>query len=134
MNLIALFLGLVLERTATRLLHLRELRWLDPYFDWGFGKLHRMDGAAASILVVVLIVIPVLPVLILQHQFSHLLFGILYIAFSTFVLFFSLGPRDLSNEVEEFTNAVETGDAEEIAAIVVGEGDVGVVGGDPGPR
>jgi membrane protein required for beta-lactamase induction len=125
MNLIALFLGLVLERTATKLLHLRELRWLDPYFDWGFERLRNLNGAAAAMVVVILIVSPVLPVLILQHQFSHLLFGILYIAFSTFVLFFSLGPRDLSNEVEEFTNAVESGDDDEVAraAKVITESD-----------
>ena len=115
MNLIALFLGLMLERTATRLLHLREPRWLDPYFDWGFSKLGKMDGAAAIVVVIVLILLPVLPVLILQYQFSHLLFGILQILFATFILFFSLGPRDLSKEVDEYIAAVESGDTEEIA-------------------
>ena len=115
MNLIALFLGLMLERTATRLFHLRELRWLDPYFDWGFRKLVKMDGMAAIVVVIVLVLLPVLPVLILQYQFSHLLFGILEIVFATIVLFFSLGPRDLSNEVDEYAAAVESGESEEIA-------------------
>ncbi|MGI9264168.1 MAG: regulatory signaling modulator protein AmpE [Gammaproteobacteria bacterium] len=115
MNLIALFLGLILERTATKLFHLRELRWLDPYFDWGFGKLDRMGGPTGVVVVIVLILLPVLPILILQHEFSHLLFGLLAIAFATIVLFFSLGPRDLANEVEEYTSAVESGNSEEIA-------------------
>ena len=64
MNLIALFLGLMLERTATRLFHLRELRWLDPYFDCGFGRLVKLGGAAAIVVVIVLILLPVLPVLL----------------------------------------------------------------------
>jgi membrane protein required for beta-lactamase induction len=115
MNLIALFLGLILERTATKLFHLRELRWLDPYFDWGFRTLGKMGGPAGIVVVVALMVLPVLPIMILQHEFSHLLFGILAIAFATVVLFFSLGPRDLANEVEEYTSAVEGGEAEEIA-------------------
>ena len=118
MNLIALFLALMLERTATRLFHLRELRWLDPYFDWGFGKLVKLGGVAAIVVVIVLILLPVLPVLVLQYQFSHLLFGILEIVFATIVLFFSLGPRDLSNEVDEYTAAIESGETGEIARTI----------------
>ena len=34
MSLLALVLALVLERVLTDLLHLRDARWLDGYFDW----------------------------------------------------------------------------------------------------
>jgi len=39
MKLIALILGLILERLATELLHLRELRWFDRYFDFAISRL-----------------------------------------------------------------------------------------------
>ena len=39
MKLIALVLGLILERLATEVLHLRELRWFDRYFDFAISRL-----------------------------------------------------------------------------------------------
>jgi membrane protein required for beta-lactamase induction len=113
MNLIALLLGLLLERGATRLLHLRELRWLDPYFDWCLARLDQLSSATV-LLAVVLVVLPVLPIFWLQQAFAHALFGLLYIAFAAFVLLFSLGPRDLGSEVDDYAEAVASGDAARI--------------------
>lgn len=111
MNLIALLLGLLLERTATRLLHLREPRWLDPYFDWSLARIEAAPGALAFVLAVVCLALPVLPIAWLQHEFAHLLFGLVYIAFAAFVLLFSLGPRDLATEVDAYVAADASGDA-----------------------
>ena len=41
MKLIALLIGLVVERLATQLFHLRELRWLDRIIDSGFRQADR---------------------------------------------------------------------------------------------
>ena len=47
MKLIALILGLIIERAATHLLHLRELRWFDAYFDYGDEQIRKLpDGLA----------------------------------------------------------------------------------------
>lgn len=112
MKLIALILGLLLERTATQLLSLRELRWLEPLFDLGFratGARAPVRGYAAGVIAVAL---PVLPVLALQLALQDLLRGALWLAFAAFVLIFSLGPRDLGREVREYLEAAERGDAE----------------------
>lgn len=115
MNLIALLVGLVLERGITRLLHLREPRVLDPYFDWCLARLERVTGAGGLALAVVFVALPVLPVVWLQHAFAPMLFGLLYIAFAVLVLLFSLGPGDLASEVDGYAEAVAGEDAEEIS-------------------
>lgn len=112
MNLIALVLGLILERSLTRLLHLRELRWFDRYFDIGFGWLDRLGPLAAPPAAVLLALVPSLPVFLVAVYFSDRLFGIPYLAFAALVLLFSLGPRDLGREVEEYCAALEAGDVE----------------------
>jgi AmpE protein len=113
MNLIALFLGLIVERVATRALHLRELRWLDSYFDAAFRLMQRMP-AVAYLVGALAIIIFVLPVLVLALVFRDVLHGLLYIAFAAPVLAFCLGPRDLGSEVEEYADAVTRGDTEAI--------------------
>jgi len=112
MKLIALFLGLLLERTATNLLHLREPRWLDSYFDQGFRYLDRRQGAAAWLVALAILIVPVLPVLGLAFAFHDVLLGVLYVGFAAFVLLFSLGPRDLGSEVDDYVAAAESGDEE----------------------
>jgi AmpE protein len=112
MKLIALFLGLLLERTATRMLRLREPRWLDPYFDRGFRYLERVGGAGAWLVALAILVVPVLPVLFLALAFQDVLLGILYVGFAAIVLLFSLGPRDLGREVEDYVAAAQSGDDE----------------------
>ena len=114
MKLIALLLGLLLERTATKLLHLREPRWLDPYFDQGFRFLDRAQGTAAWLVALGILIVPVLPVLVLALAFQDVLLGILYVGFAAFVLLFSLGPRDLGREVDDYVAATESGDEEAI--------------------
>ncbi len=105
MNLIALFLGLGIERLVTNLLHLREPRWFDAYFDWGLKHLHKQRLMSSAAVAVVMILVLVLPVLAVSLLFADRLFGVLYITFAVFVLLFSLGPRDLVEEVDEFCEA-----------------------------
>lgn len=112
MNLIALLIGLLVERTATRALHLRELRWMDPYFDAFFRLFQRVPSPTAYLAGAVAIVLPVLPVFGLALAFRDVLHGLVYIAFAAPVLAFSLGPRDLGKEVEEYADAVTRGDKE----------------------
>lgn len=114
MKLIALILGLVLERATTQMLSLREPRGLDGYFDRGFRLLGSQRGFVAVLLVILIVIVPVLPVLILMVFFGHVLMGVLAVLFAAAVLVFSLGPRDLGREVDEYLEAVEHGDAEAV--------------------
>lgn len=116
MTLLALFLGLIIERLVTRLLHLREPRWLDGYFDWGFRHFQipsQPGGKPFTVLTLVFCLLPVVPVAILAAAFNGVLLSLPYLVFATFVLIFSLGPRDLKDEVDDYCAAVDRGDTEE---------------------
>lgn len=112
MTLIALFLGLALERTLTRLLHLREPRWFDGYLDWALARFRTVRGSGALLLSIALVLLPVIPVALVAWGFHDVLLGIVFITFAAFVLLFSLGPRDLKDEVDDYIEALERGDRE----------------------
>ena len=65
MNLIALLIGLFIERLATQLFHLRELRWLDRIIDWGFARTSKLANWPQLIPVILMVVMLALPVLLL---------------------------------------------------------------------
>lgn len=114
MNFLALLLGLGLERALTHFLHLRAFEWLDPVFDATFRRLGRRHSAAAAsglAAVALLLVAPVLYASVLLAGESSP-FG--FFVFSIVVLLFSLGPRDLQEEVHEYCAAVETGTAADV--------------------
>ena len=113
MNIWALALGLVCERFLTSLLHLRELRWFDRYFDWALERIGRVSGVGAVLVTIALCLLLVVPVIAIVVFFGDRLHHIPYVLFAAFVLIFSLGPRDLGREMDEYLAAVESGDAEE---------------------
>ena len=113
MNLIALILGLLLERLVTQLLHLREPRWMDQYFDWCLRCVRGLKTWQEPIVMIGLISLPVLPVLAITVAFRDVLLGVPYVAFAIVLLIFSLGPRDLQQEVTAFCKARRSGDEKE---------------------
>ncbi len=120
MTLIALLLGLIIERLITHLLHLREPRWLDSYFDWGFRHFQipsQPGGRPLTVLTMIFCLLPVVPVAILGGLFSDSLLGLPYLLFAIVVLIISLGPRDLKEEVDDYCTALERGDIAEAARI-----------------
>ena len=60
MNLIALLIGLVVERLATQLFHWRRMRWLDRIIDSGFEQAERIATWPSLIPVLLLAVVLVL--------------------------------------------------------------------------
>ena len=110
MNLIALLLGLVVERLATRLFHLRRLRWLDRLIDAGFGHAQRLATWPALIPVVLLALLLVSPVAATSFALGDKLSGLPYVAFAILLLFFSLGPQDIGEDVDEYCRSLEEGD------------------------
>ncbi|MEX2123566.1 MAG: regulatory signaling modulator protein AmpE [Woeseia sp.] len=114
MKLIALLIGLIVERLATQLFHLRELRWLDRLIDFGFRQVDRYANWPPLILVLLLTFVLVLPVLLVVLSLGDTFHGFLYLIFAVVVLFFSLGPRDIAGEVDEHCAALKSEDAERI--------------------
>ena len=110
MTLLALLLGLLLERLLTHALRLREPRWFDRYLDWALARFRDLRGGRALALTIVLVLLPVLPVAVIAWVFHDVLLGIVYVAFAALVLVFSLGPRDLKDEVDDYLEALERGD------------------------
>jgi AmpE protein len=114
MKLLALLIGLIIERLATRFFHLRELRWLDKLIDAGFRQVARIGNWPSIIPVLLLAIVLVLPVLLIRASLGDALYGFPYLALAIIVLFFSLGPKDIGEEVDEYCKALEDGDDEHI--------------------
>lgn len=114
MKLIALLIGLIVERLATQLFHLREFRWLDRLIDAGFGLVTRFANWPALIPVVLLAALLVLPVFGIIFGLGDALFGYPYMILAIIVLFFSLGPKDIGEDIDEYCEALKADDAEHI--------------------
>jgi AmpE protein len=114
MHLIALLIGLVVERLATQLFHLRRLRGLDRFIDAGFGQAARVPNWPALIPVIVIVVLLALPVFAVMFILGDALLGLPYLLLSIVVLFFSFGPQDIGEDVDEYCTAMEEGDEERI--------------------
>lgn len=112
MNLFALLLGLALERLLTHLFHLREFRWLDPVLDRACEKLKGRGGLVTMLGVVLLALLLAAPVALVSLALGDALFYLPAFVFAVGVLLFSLGPRDLKEEVDEYCTAADAGDAE----------------------
>ncbi len=115
MKLLALLIGLIVERLATQLFHVRRLRWLDRAIDSGFRVGERFANWPAVIPVVLLMIMLVLPVLLVRFGLGdELWFGFPYLLLAIIILFFSLGPKDIGEDVAEYCRAIEEDDSERI--------------------
>jgi AmpE protein len=110
MNLIALILGLALERMQTRLLDLRENTWFTGWFDLGAGWMRGAPGHLGLLIGLVVMLLPAVPVAWLAWNFHDVLAGLPYIAFATLILVLSLGPQDLLAQAEAWLEAKARGD------------------------
>lgn len=126
MHLLALLIGLLVERLATQLFHLRRLRWLERLIDKGLRQTERFSTWPPLIPVSVLAVLLVLPVVAVTLYLGDALFGFPYLILCVIVLFFSLGPNDIGEDIDQYCTALESGDDERIqqTAKSLIEGDV----------
>ena len=125
MNLIALLIGLVIERLATRIFHWRRMRWMDRIIDAGFRRAATVDNWPALIPVMLLTVLLALPVALVIFALGDSFLGFPYLALAIVVLFFSLGPADIGEDIDEYCAALRDDDDERIRqtarALVEGE-------------
>lgn len=112
MKLIALLIGLIIERIATQFFHVRRLRWLDRLIDAGFDVAERFANWPALIPVIMLAAVLALPVFIVTISLGDALLGFPYLILAIVVLFFSLGPNDIGEDVDEYCKALKAGDEE----------------------
>lgn len=125
MNLIALLIGLVIERLATRIFHWRRMRWMDRIIDAGFRQAASVDNWPALIPLVLLTVLLALPVALVIFALGDSFLGFPYLALAIVVLFFSLGPADIGEDIDEYCAALRDNDEERVRqtarALVEGE-------------
>jgi len=114
MTLLALLIGLVVERLATQLFHLRRLRWLDRFIDLGFRQIGRFANWPALIPTVLLALLLILPVFLVLFSLQDALNGVANLLLAIVVLFFSLGPKDIGEDVDEYCRAIDADDQEGI--------------------
>ncbi len=112
MNFLALLIGLGVERALTHLFHLRAFQWLDPVFDRALARLAGSGRAGASLGIACLALLLAAPVAWASMALSAQSEQWPYFLFAIVVLLFSLGPRDLQEEVEEYCVAVRGGAAD----------------------
>ncbi len=126
MKLIALLIGLAIERLATQWFHWRRMRWLDRIIDRGFAAAERMSGWPALVPIILLAVLLVLPAFVVIIALGGTLAGFTYLLLAIVLLFFSFGPHDIGEDVEEYCEALESENEEEIrhAANAIIEGEV----------
>ena len=112
MTLLALLIGLVVERLASRLFPLRRLRWLDRLIDVGFRQAAGFANWPALIPVILLALFLILPVFLVIFSLRGTLYGVANLVLAVVVLFFSLGPKDIAEDVDEYCTAMEADDKE----------------------
>ena len=112
MSVLALLLALALERGLTHLFHLRELHWLDGYFDRVARVVASSPRALAALGAVLALALLVLPVAAADRALGAHLFGLPQLALAVLVLLMSFGPRDLRDEVDDYVDALGRGDRE----------------------
>ncbi|MEN7343415.1 MAG: regulatory signaling modulator protein AmpE [Pseudomonadota bacterium] len=110
MKIIALFVALILERLTTHLFHWRELRWLDPLIDFGLRLSQKWSGRNPYLWLIAVLLIAVAPVLLARIAFHQTLLGLPYLILSVVVLFLSLGPQDIGEEVDRWRRAIDEDD------------------------
>ena len=114
MNLIALFIGIIIERLATQLFHFRRMHWLDRIIDTGFRLAGRLAEWPSLLAVILLAAVLALPVLLVTLILGDALLGFPYLILAVVVLFFSLGPKDIAEDVDEYCAALVDGGEDRI--------------------
>jgi len=114
MNLIALLIGLGVERLATQLFHIRRLRWIDRIIDAGFQQAERVANWPALIPIILITLVLAVPVFAVMFSLGDALLGFPYVLLAIVVLFFSLGPQDIGEDINEYCEAIESSDEEGI--------------------
>jgi AmpE protein len=109
-TLLALLVALLVERAATRLWHLREAHWLDGYAAWVRAGLAGRGGLAGGALCALAALLPALPVALVAGALAGGAPTLLWLVFASAVLVFSLGPRDLGDEVDDYLDRELAGD------------------------
>ncbi len=124
MTLTIILICLIAERFLLEHSDLRNNRWFLAYDRW----LERQELPQAMrhgiVAILLLLLPPLLAIALFQHLLEEALFGLLWFAFSVAVLLYCMGPSDLDSSVNQYIDAVDNDDDNEIrasAAAIIGD-------------
>jgi membrane protein required for beta-lactamase induction len=124
MAMISIILALVAERLLLEQERYRQDGWFSRYMAWLQGRSlgEWMNSGVSGVIGVLLP--PLLAIALIQWLLHDLLGGVLEFLFATTVLLFSLGPKNLDRQVEDFVDAWDDGEetrAREIAEDLIAD-------------
>lgn len=99
-TLLAIVLVLAVVRALPDLARLRDFSWLHVWLARWHG-----EGSAPARPVLLLPALVFVLCALIQSALDHLLFGLPLFAFAAIVLFFSIGPRDLDQDIDAVAKA-----------------------------
>ncbi len=109
MALICILIGIIFERFSDLLENLRNFDWFDNYSRWLLNTLPGLGSQHQSSIIILLL--PVMLVMaLLQIWFDDQLLGLVDLLFGITIFAFSLGPKNLSRQIDRYLQAHEDGD------------------------
>lgn len=109
MILIAILIALGMEKSLPLLHDYRQSHWFIDFVDWTRARLGSAGNGAFGVLLT--IALPVAAVALVFYLLLDLLWLLAFI-FGVLVLWFSLGPKNLNEEIGDYIMAREIGDSE----------------------
>lgn len=123
MALICIIIGLIFERSMSKLTQYRSFNWFEQYSNWMIKNLPGLSNQGSSSIIILL-----LPVILLTGIMQNLLDGLLLDLLSTLfgltIFLYCLGPGDLNKEIDHYLDARENADedqAHHYASIIMGD-------------
>ncbi|MCG5500741.1 regulatory signaling modulator protein AmpE [Ectothiorhodospira lacustris] len=104
MSLFIILVTLFIERFTNAIENLRNFAWLDRYTALVRGRCEGF-GLGSTPTLVIAVAIPLVVLVILMQLIGGILGGLVGVLIALAVLLFSIGPRNLSKEVDAFLEA-----------------------------
>jgi membrane protein required for beta-lactamase induction len=123
MTMLAILLGVILERFINHLDQFRTYQWFVEFAQWTRQRFEQKPYWNDTVAVLGILLIPVFVTGVVHRQLDNL-FTLFGFAFSVIILLYCFGPRDLHEAARHFIHARERDDehsAREYAATIIGE-------------
>ncbi len=118
MTTLAIILALAAERFLLEQENYRRFSWFSGYLEWLREQRWGQAVSEGAVGVIALLLPPLLIVGLLQVLLDGMLGGVPELLFGIAILLYSLGPRDLDQQVTEFIDTWDRGGEEQAKTIV----------------
>jgi membrane protein required for beta-lactamase induction len=120
MTFTIILICLIAERFLLDTLTWRNDRWFFRYTEWYRAQSLPNTLQQGTLGLITLLLLPLLAIALIQQVLNGALWGFLDVAFALVVLLYTLGPKDLDQQVNEYVDAREHDD-EQAARDIAGQ-------------